>query len=82
MSDATRGYTYWVSDEQIAAYRSLPIDRRVRWLEETARLTWSLASPEVRARWAALRAGRSIEAPAETETETAPATDLSRPTPR
>lgn len=64
MSDTPHGYTYWVSDEQIATYRALPIDRRVRWVEETARLTWSLASPEVRARWTALRSGRAIDDPA------------------
>ncbi len=56
-----RGYTYWVSDEQIAAYSALPIDRRVEWVEEHARLTYELASPEVRARWAALRRGGAID---------------------
>lgn len=57
---APEGYTYWVSDEQIATYRALPIDRRIRWVEETARLTYALASPETRERWRALRGGRSM----------------------
>jgi hypothetical protein len=52
-----------VSDEQIAVYSSLPVDRRIRWVEEQARATYALASPEVRARWAALRRGDAIDAP-------------------
>lgn len=60
--DARGGFWYWVSDEQIAAYSALPIDRRVRWVEEQARMTYALASPEVRARWAALRRGEPIDA--------------------
>ncbi len=62
-ASTSTGFTYWVSDEQIAAYASLPIGRRLLWLEEAARLTYSLATPEVRARWARLRAGASIDAP-------------------
>jgi hypothetical protein len=59
--DLRGGFRYWVSDEQIAAYSALPIDRRVRWVEEQARMTYALASPAVRARWAALRRGEPIE---------------------
>jgi hypothetical protein len=59
------GFSYWVSDAQIEAYSSLPIDRRVRWVEEQARATYALASPEVRARWAALRRGEPIDSPIE-----------------
>lgn len=60
--DRRGGFSYQVSDEQIAAYRALPIDRRVRWVEEHARAMYALASPEVRARWAALRRGEPIDA--------------------
>lgn len=60
-SDGRGGFSYEVSDEQIAAYAAMPIDRRVRWLEDLARTTYALATPEVRARWSALREGRAIE---------------------
>ena len=62
MSEEPRGFTYEVSDEQIDAYRALPIERRIRWIEETARATYALASPEVRARWSRLRRGEPIDA--------------------
>lgn len=61
MSENDRGgFSYEVSDEQIRAYAALPIDRRVRWVEELARTTYALATPVVRARWAALRRGDAI----------------------
>lgn len=66
MSEEPRGFTYEVSDEQIDAYRALPIERRIRWIEETARATYALASPEVRARWSRLR-GVSPSTPASSE---------------
>ncbi|HEY8431851.1 MAG TPA: hypothetical protein VIL20_25915 [Sandaracinaceae bacterium] len=61
MSEPRGGFSYWVSDEQIAAYSALPIERRIRWVEEQARATYALASPAVRARWAALRRGQPID---------------------
>jgi hypothetical protein len=50
-----RGYTYWVSDEQLRTFAALSPARRLRWLEETRELTYRLATPEVRARWQRLR---------------------------
>jgi len=29
-----KGFSYHVTDEQIEAYRKLPIEERLRWLEE------------------------------------------------
>ncbi len=58
---ALGGFTYYVTDEQIDAYRSVPIERRLQWIEETARATYDLASPEVRERWARLRRGERID---------------------
>lgn len=55
--DEREGFDYFVSDEQIATYSSLPIHVRLAWVEETARVAYALATPEVRARWAALRRG-------------------------
>jgi hypothetical protein len=63
MEPTDRGFTYEVSDEQIAAYAARPIHVRMAWVEETARLTWSLASPEVLERWARLRRGETILGP-------------------
>jgi hypothetical protein len=60
MSAPMRGFDYEVSDEQLAAYAALPIHVRVAWVEETARLVYALATPEVRARWAALRRGEAM----------------------
>lgn len=58
------GYDYFVSDEQIATYSALPIHVRLAWVEETARVTYELSTPEVRARWAALRRGEPVPSPA------------------
>ena len=54
------GFDYEVSDEQIATYSALPIHVRLAWVEESARVTYALATPEVRARWAALRRGEPL----------------------
>jgi hypothetical protein len=57
------GYDYYVSDEQIATYSALPIHVRLSWVEETARVAYELSTPEVRARWAALRRGEPMPSP-------------------
>lgn len=49
------GFTYWVSDEQLRTFASLSPARRLQWLEETRELMFKMATPEVRARWNALR---------------------------
>ena len=62
MNQPPFGFDYHVSDEQIAAYSALPIHVRLAWVEETARLVYALSTPEVRARWAALRRGEPMPA--------------------
>ncbi len=52
------GFTYTVSDEQIAAYRALDIGARLRWLEEARRMTFAMASEEVKENWRRLRAAK------------------------
>lgn len=59
------GFDYEVSDAQVETYSALPIHVRVAWVEETARTVYLLASPEVRARWAALRRGEPMPKPPE-----------------
>jgi hypothetical protein len=63
MTTPMRGFDYEVSDEQIAAYSALPIHVRIAWVEETARVAYLLSTPEVRARWAALRRGEEMPIP-------------------
>ncbi|MFN7699990.1 MAG: hypothetical protein ACK6CU_09940 [Deltaproteobacteria bacterium] len=63
MNEPPFGFDYHVSDEQIATYSALPIHVRLAWVEETARLVYALSTPEVRARWAALRRGEPMPAP-------------------
>jgi hypothetical protein len=54
------GYTYEVSDEQLFTYAATSIDAKLRWLDEAQRMTYALATPEVRARWRELRKGISL----------------------
>jgi hypothetical protein len=51
------GYFYEVSDEQLLAYSKWDIGAKLRWLEEARRMTYALATPEVRANWKRLREG-------------------------
>lgn len=50
-----RGYSYWVSDEQLFTFARLPPARRLLWLEETREVTFKLAPPHVRESWQRLR---------------------------
>jgi hypothetical protein len=51
----TRGFTYWVSDEQLRTFSNLSPERRLRWLEEMRELSFELAPAKTKAAWAALR---------------------------
>ena len=55
--DGPRGFTYEVSDEQLARFARATIEQRLEWLEHMRQWTWDNASPEVRAAWAARRRG-------------------------
>ena len=52
-----RGYTYWVSDEQLRTFAALTPARRLQWLEEMREVTFRLAPQHVRDNWAKLRRG-------------------------
>ncbi|MDB4956268.1 MAG: hypothetical protein JWO36_3837 [Myxococcales bacterium] len=52
---ADRGYSYWVSDEQLQTFSSLSPARRLQWLEEIRELMHELAPSSVRESWARLR---------------------------
>lgn len=60
MADGTAppgGFTYWVSDEQLAVFASQTPERRLRWLDETRELMIRLAPADAKARWSRLRQG-------------------------
>lgn len=40
------GFSYYVSDEQIARFKQLPISERLRWLEEAQEFIWNTVSKE------------------------------------
>lgn len=50
-----RGYTYWVSDQQLLTFARMSPARRLRWLEEMREVTFKLAPPHVRESWRKLR---------------------------
>lgn len=52
-----RGYTYWVSDEQLRTFAALTPARRLQWLEEMREVTFQIAPQHVRDSWAKLRRG-------------------------
>lgn len=50
-----RGFSYWVSDEQLRTFASLPPARRLQWLEEMREATFRMAPPHVIESWRKLR---------------------------
>ena len=52
-----KGYAYFVSDEQIAVYRALTIEQKLRWLDDSKRTAFALATDSAKASWARLRGG-------------------------
>ena len=50
-----RGYTYWVSDEQLRTFARMSPSRRLQWLEEMREVTFRMAPPSTRERWRRLR---------------------------
>ena len=63
MTPTTKGYVYWVSDEQLRAFASLTPERRFAWIEETRAFLVAAATPETIARILRLRRGESIDEP-------------------
>ena len=50
------GFSYYVSDEQLAAFAKLSMLERLQWVDD-ARLTLMAQTPETKARHEALRKG-------------------------
>jgi hypothetical protein len=55
---ARGGYTYFVSDEQLRAFRRLTPEQRLRWLDEMREFSIETAPPRAKEWWRRLRAGR------------------------
>ena len=51
------GYSYYVSDEQLAAFAKLTMLERLQWVEEARMFTLMAQTPETKARHEALRKG-------------------------
>jgi len=51
------GYEYDVADEQIRQWEAVPVEERLRWLEEVNEFLYLAQDAETRARWQAVRRG-------------------------
>ena len=51
------GYSYYVSDEQLAAFAKLTMLERLQWVEEARMFTLMTQTPETKTRHEALRKG-------------------------
>jgi hypothetical protein len=51
------GFSYYVSDEQLAAFGKLTMLERLQWVEEARMFTLMAQTPETKARHEALRKG-------------------------
>jgi hypothetical protein len=60
MTSPSRGYVYWVSDEQLAAFAATSYEARFEWLESTRAFFVAAATPEVVERILRLRRGETI----------------------
>ncbi len=49
------GFTYEVSDEQLARFAAATPLQRLQWLEDMRTFTWNAASEATRAEWRRLR---------------------------
>ena len=58
MADAQRrGFAHHHSDAELAAYRKLSAEEKLRWLYDAWRFTLDFLPPERREAWRRLRAG-------------------------
>ena len=67
MTPTTKGYVYWVSDEQLHTFARLSPERRFALAEETRAFLVAAATPETIKRIQRLRRGESIDGAGETE---------------
>ena len=56
------GYSYYVSDEQLAAFAKLTMLERLQWVEEARMFTLMTQTPETKARHEPLRKGNNQKA--------------------
>ena len=56
------GYSYYVSDEQLAAFAKLTMLERLQWVEEARMFTLMTQTPETKARHESLRKGNNQKA--------------------
>ena len=54
---APNGYSYYVSDEQLAAFAKLTMLERLQWVEDALMFTLMAQTPETKERNEALRKG-------------------------
>ncbi len=57
MNETTRGVRYHVTDEQIGEWEKVPVEERLRWLEEMNEFLYSVHDTETRACWEEFRRG-------------------------
>lgn len=60
MTPTERGYTYWVSDEQLEAFSKLTYEQRFAWVSETREFLVQAATPVTIERILRLRRGDTI----------------------
>jgi len=53
------GYEYYVTDEQIRRWETVPVVERLRWLEEANEFLYQAQDAKTRARWQAIRRGEN-----------------------
>lgn len=61
MTDDAKGIRYFVSAEQIREWEKVPVEERLRWLEEANEFLYSVQDPETRKIWEAYRRGAHDE---------------------
>ena len=54
------GFSYYVSDEQLAEFAKLSLLERLNWVEAAREFTWLAQTPQTRERHERLRQGLTI----------------------
>lgn len=57
MTGPMGGYRHFVSDERIREWMMVPVEERLRWLEEANEFLYSVHDPQTREIWEAFRRG-------------------------
>ena len=56
------GFSYYVSDEQLAAFAKLTMLERLQWVDDARMFTLMAQTPETKARHESLRRGNNLKA--------------------